>query len=495
MSSYKKFLSTISGLSKVLLLLFELNFFPTDTYSQVDRPFDQGFKKGFKEGFCYNQGINCLAPLPPLTPLPRLNESSDSYTDGYNRGFQTGLDLKRVETGGGSINGTPFSSIPNYKFNDYIPQAPIDDMANVLLYKQKVYNIRVKWIQNRLDGLYELNYNLLSVLSPQDYKAMNQMVSNYVNKNLKGKRIDYADNYIFNQIVTAFKTVERNIYSAYQSASTVNKNESNDELEDLIDEAGSYVKDNPQKAITLLEKIEPTISDKSTLSYCYWLKFLAYTNLGQHEKCIETIEKRMNTGVLSIEEQQICLISKAQVLSILEQGGSALSVLSNPIFNSSSGTIYQSFLRVKAMAYFSIEQFQNCITIADVYLKKATSDRTDRIEQMQVIIYKGLSLAKLGKYDEALILLNTAIQENPKDVQSDLFTSRGMIHYKLKHYQIAVEDLIRATTLDDKDHVALYYLGLSYNELKQRDKACINLKAATKLGNTEAIEDYPIICK
>jgi hypothetical protein len=60
----------------------------------ISTTFDKGFKEGYKEGYCY-QIANCIEPLVPLTPLPTINESADSYKDGYNRGFSMGR-AKRV---------------------------------------------------------------------------------------------------------------------------------------------------------------------------------------------------------------------------------------------------------------------------------------------------------------------------------------------------------------------------------------------------------------
>jgi hypothetical protein len=53
-----------------------------------DDAFCEGWEAGYVAGWCYRQA-NCLAPLAPLCPLPRLGE--DTYQDGYNRGFLTGL--------------------------------------------------------------------------------------------------------------------------------------------------------------------------------------------------------------------------------------------------------------------------------------------------------------------------------------------------------------------------------------------------------------------
>ena len=53
--------------------------------------FCEGYDDGYVEGWCY-QVQNCLEPIPPICPLPVLEEDINSYRDGYNRGFKEGLE-------------------------------------------------------------------------------------------------------------------------------------------------------------------------------------------------------------------------------------------------------------------------------------------------------------------------------------------------------------------------------------------------------------------
>lgn len=103
----------------LLLLFFTIVVFGQNNY-------DRGFKNGYKEGYCYND-IGCVAPIPPITPIPLVGESSDSYQDGYNRGFKTGLEAKQAKkansgtqtnSGGNQQNGQgPY--LPRYSKMDY----------------------------------------------------------------------------------------------------------------------------------------------------------------------------------------------------------------------------------------------------------------------------------------------------------------------------------------------------------------------------------------
>tara|TARA_R110002111_G_scaffold200066_1_gene265469 strand:- start:135 stop:719 length:585 start_codon:yes stop_codon:yes gene_type:complete len=90
--------------------------------------FDNGFKKGYKNGYCQDQGTNCIEPNLPISPNPKIGESSDSYKDGYNRGFTMGLKERQS------------SENPNSKYktakpifvDDIIYKAPLDLMQKKL---------------------------------------------------------------------------------------------------------------------------------------------------------------------------------------------------------------------------------------------------------------------------------------------------------------------------------------------------------------------------
>lgn len=72
----------------LMILLISISFIQTQT------KFEQGFDKGYSAGYCY-QEENCLSPSPPSAPTPNVNESNDSYQDGYNRGFTKGKEDKK----------------------------------------------------------------------------------------------------------------------------------------------------------------------------------------------------------------------------------------------------------------------------------------------------------------------------------------------------------------------------------------------------------------
>ena len=65
----------------------------------TNRDYCDGWDDGYKAGYCYDVEQEqpnpfCLEPIPPLCPLPGLNEST--YEHGYNRGFLHGIEDQRI---------------------------------------------------------------------------------------------------------------------------------------------------------------------------------------------------------------------------------------------------------------------------------------------------------------------------------------------------------------------------------------------------------------
>lgn len=201
-----------------IFTLFILLAFISNISGQVKSDYALGFEIGFKEGYCYNRTTyNCLAPMTPLAPMPRINESKDNYTEGYNRGFQFGLDLKRskiaMDNSDNNLNNIP-------KFNNYVSQNPVEAMRVVGIYKQQKYDKRKQWIQERIYQLSDLIINLFNEQNLPGF-AIEQTRNIYVVKrnniinSISG--FDYADDNQFRNVVNAFNSFENYLYSSYNS--------------------------------------------------------------------------------------------------------------------------------------------------------------------------------------------------------------------------------------------------------------------------------------
>jgi hypothetical protein len=181
--------------------------------------FNIGFKEGFKNGYCYSNnqsGYYCNPPLPPLPPLPQISERSNSYQDGYNRGFLYGQSQRRNDDNNSSSN---VNSNPP-KFNPYVSQIPVDAMISVGMIKQQKYDTRTNWVQERI---YKLSDLITSLFNQQSLPgiAIESTRNIYIIKirdyvgSISGA--DYTNDYQFNNIVDGFQSVENEIYRGYNS--------------------------------------------------------------------------------------------------------------------------------------------------------------------------------------------------------------------------------------------------------------------------------------
>jgi hypothetical protein len=184
--------------------------------AQIETTYQRGFEIGFKEGYCYNRTTyDCFTPMTPMSPMPRINESKDNYTEGYNRGFQFGLDLKRTKesmhNSEESLNNTP-------KFNNYVPQNPVEAMRIVAMHKQQKFDNRKEWIQERINQLSALIVRLFNDEYVQNFDINELRKHEYDNikKFINSiSSIDYSDDYQFNNIKNEFNSIENTIYYNY----------------------------------------------------------------------------------------------------------------------------------------------------------------------------------------------------------------------------------------------------------------------------------------
>jgi hypothetical protein len=200
-------------LTFAFLIIIQFNVF-----SQLKSNYARGFEIGFKEGYCYsNKNTDCFYPLTPLSPLPQINENADSYTQGYNRGFQFGLDLSRSHNALNDAN----SNLQNQqiRFNDYIRQNPVNAMVAVGLIKQKKYDLRKDWIQQSIYQLGDLRNTLFSSSTlPKGYDPNStrarywKAIVDYTNS-IRG--VDFSEDYQFGLIQSKFNTLEKYLYTSY----------------------------------------------------------------------------------------------------------------------------------------------------------------------------------------------------------------------------------------------------------------------------------------
>lgn len=129
---------------KLLFLLLTLS---TSIFGQSN--FSNGFSDGYKKGFCQNQGNGCISPLPPISPIPNVNEKMNSYQDGYNRGFEIGLNSQK------SSNNTT-----NERFK----------AQSVELSKDNIYKADYTLVQNKMQSMDKLIESSAKNIEAENYE-------------------------------------------------------------------------------------------------------------------------------------------------------------------------------------------------------------------------------------------------------------------------------------------------------------------------------------
>jgi hypothetical protein len=174
-----------------LLLLFST--ICITSYAQNSN-FDKGFKVGFSKGYCYTSKATsnwyCNPPLPPIAPLPDyLRERSDSYDDGYNRGFLVGR-ARRDKDDYKSTEPPASSSFP--KFNPYVPQIPILRFSPEE--RELYYASRAAQQQAQAEALGKLLEMIFSPRELTETQKLNKRMAEQEKARRIGLRIDKLKN-------------------------------------------------------------------------------------------------------------------------------------------------------------------------------------------------------------------------------------------------------------------------------------------------------------
>lgn len=344
--------------------------------------------------------------------------------------------------------------------------------------------------------LTTLNYgDKVEVVSNDDYPWYAIKITYY---DLK----DFSTNTSFGYVHSSFLS-SPSINSAYldfnlpnaSSLSTdkaVTYNSYNDE--DIVLIAIDSLETNPNLSLQLVGLAEKRniIDDKTRYEIEGW----AYENLGQYNSALNSIDKEINMpGSLTYREMQYCRIHKGRLLIESGKPDNAIKELEHTILSNANDTMSLIIYNYKIAAYSGLKNYADMISFSDKYLSKAYELGEQRENILIIKQQKAIALRELGRYTEALNEIDEAINEDNTNSLPFLYTTRGIIFYNAKKYSSAANEFIKATLLDEKDDTAYYYLGMSYKNLDQKNKACENLLKAVKLGNKNALNMYPTFCQ
>ena len=143
----------MKNLFYILFLLFINN-----TYGQTD--YHRGFEAGYKAGYCYGKVI-CDTPLIPAAPV----SDGFSFKDGYNKGFQMGLDKQRgIENNYKGYKGTEATFIENAMF-----KLPYELMIKIIDKKDKEFENKYGSYDNRVKIFEDFVLKALDSFNEKSY--------------------------------------------------------------------------------------------------------------------------------------------------------------------------------------------------------------------------------------------------------------------------------------------------------------------------------------
>jgi len=134
--------------------------------------------------------------------------------------------------------------------------------------------------------------------------------------------------------------------------------------------------------------------------------------------------------------------------------------------------------------YKKINKIPDAIALLE---QENTKNKTDLVDYWLCHLY---NLTK--QTAKSQILVETLLQKHPND--SKVLTEKGIIEWENGNRQKALDTFLKATTLDNKNYYAFYYLGLLQMSKNLLDKAILAFErakncSALKLSSLENIGD------
>ena len=480
---------------KYYLLLFIIFLFVQKSSAQSQ--FSDGFESGYKSGYCQDKGISCIAPIPPIAPLPTTNESLASYKDGYNRGFQLGLKAQSGSTEKKGYQTAKANYIDNKMSN---PLANID-MNNLMA----VADALKKMKQQALDYFEEENYQAAAEIGFAGYKINNtdpefmmiigqayrysgdrknaikwykraarrtnngnlrNLIRNLENGAELGPEEDKKETSssqtesnrhmgststpntveLSRNAVSEFKA--GNYHEAYRlSSAAIAANPNNSAAYYIRANSHYYGFKNYQEAI---KDFSVVLQLTDTFNDVHYLKGLCHYNIGEYQEAIRSFSEHLQSDDTNTDVYFARAMAKSEVGDFLG----------------------------------AIRDYDKIIELNPTYPMQNNNMTT-------IYNNKAYCLVQQKKYSEALPLVNKALQTE-KNIWY-IWDTRGEIFYHMGQYKKSIEDMDKSLSLE-KHYNSFYIRGLAKIKLGQKEEGCTDLSMAGELGKTEAYEKIKELC-
>ncbi len=522
--------------SFIILSLF-LSFF---SFAQSN--FSNGFSDGYKKGYCQNQGIGCMSPLPPIAPIPKIGENMNSYQDGYNRGFEEGLNAQKSKSDN-SANSTrqryqtskaefiDFTSNTNPSSNAILDlkikaisaiveraeenlenenyDAAIDN-SNDLLNIQPNLGIAFiiksnaqfhkSEIINAYNNSAKANNILSNSFSKNWYDFMNKEMLNYLTNLMSNsnysKIIDVVDNFWY----------KNNLANYHYGIAYYYQNETK--------KAKKYFKkcDNLQRSKEYLSAIENNVyinnpfinnskqnttttqSQENNQEKEYYDKITKYYESRDFEKVIELLkpfETALESGKTNDQKLVAYVYSnKSYCNYYLKNWANCISDASKAI--NSGQNINPSLYFIRAMAKTELKDYYGANSDYDYLIDNYGKNSYKENSLGTLLNNKAYNLILLKDYKNAKPLIDRAlILEKNIDY---IWDTKGELEYYLGNYNESIKAMTNSINLS-KIANSYFYRGLSNIKLDNKIEGCKDLSKAGELGELKAYDEINKYCK
>ncbi len=407
--------------------------------------FDRGFYNGYKKGYCLNAGVSCLPPLPPLSPLPQIGENLNSYQDGYNRGFETGLSAQS-----GNSNERQRYKTSSSEPIEYIQRQNLNDIKAL-----------AKVLKDAKGKAFELQ-------EAGDFQAS-------INIALAGLKVIPKDAEFLILAGNGYLQL-RNYQEALKYLKRAEKSSSDSALRELIREIenGTYQKE-------LAEEERTSIPEKSDYNTELNKEIIQYVNAKNFKKALELADKLVSqsNSWQSLELRgYINYLSKNYSDCIADY---TKSIKINPTPNS---------YYIRALSKEKLEDYYGVLNDYDKIIELGVPPGENDMATMYN--NKAYTLVKLKKFNEALPLVNKAIELNPN--QWYIWDTRGEIYFQLGYFKKCIEDMTKAISIKP-DQNSYFFRGLAKIQMSNKVDGCQDLSKSGELGNANAYTEIKKYCQ
>lgn len=391
-------------------------------FSQTN--FSDGFKAGYKKGYCQDKGVGCIEPIAPIPPIPQIGEDSNSYQDGYNRGFKIGMSssTNNETTNRRTFQTTPTQFTENFIYNPYKNSNLLDLKINAV--KQLLDNA----IESSQNGNYDQSIDYTNrVLKIQPELSIAYLIQS-------------SAYYHSDRLISAYN----NGAKAYMLNKTSENKNWFDKLSDEVNtRLGSLMK---ESAFSTIQQICENVWYKNDMTNYYLALSLYYQNDLKNAK---KVFKRVN-NFEPAKEFLLAIDNKQSIPNPFLRKSSTNNITSNP------QQINLNEISDKVQQYYNSKDYDKVLSILEPLEK---SIGLGKINDKNVIwwVYstKAYCNFKLKIWSKAIADASTAINNSEKNEIATLYFMRAMSKAELKDYYGANSDF---------DYLIDNYSKLNYKE-------------------------------